>query len=60
MDNRTKRYLGLAVAVLLVVSGTLATGLLPSTRRYQTMASVMIVGGFMVGYAVIGSLYVLD
>lgn len=50
-DDRTRTYAGLGVAVALVVGGTLATGLFPSTTPYQVLAGGIIVAGFVVGYA---------
>ena len=42
-----RRELGCsAVAVALVVVGTFATGLLPSSRPYQVVAGGIIVAGF--------------
>lgn len=54
MEDRTRKYGGLAVAVLLFIAGTLATGLLPSTLFYQVLAGGLIVAGFAVGYAAFG------
>jgi hypothetical protein len=36
----------MVVAVVLVIGGTLATGLLPSEPRYQAVAGAIIVAGF--------------
>lgn len=54
MENRTKQYVCLGVAVLLIIAGTLATGLLPSTPLFQVLAGGVIVAGFAVVYACLG------
>jgi hypothetical protein len=43
------------VALTLIVSGTLATGVFPSTTPYQVLAGSMIVAGFAVGYYCLGA-----
>jgi fructose-1,6-bisphosphatase/inositol monophosphatase family enzyme len=50
MDGRLRTYGSLAVALLLVLAGTLATGVLPATVPYQLLAGLVIVAGFAVGY----------
>lgn len=59
MDRR-RRYAGLGVAVVLIITGTLATGLLPSTPLYQVIAGGLIVAGFAVGYASLGAFEFLE
>lgn len=59
-DDSTRQYVGLAAGVALVVVGTLATGLLPSTTPYQVLAGGIIVAGFVVGYAAVGLFDFLD
>ena len=54
MTNRARQYACLGVATVLVIIGTLSTGLLPSTPLYQVLAGGIIVGGFAVGYACLG------
>lgn len=56
MDERRRRYALLGLALALLVGGTLATGLLPSTPLYQAVAGAMIVAGFAVGYVGIGAI----
>ena len=51
-------FLGLA-AVLIVV-GTLGTGILPSTPFYQILSGGIIVAGFAVGYAGLGTFEFLE
>lgn len=50
MDDRLRTYGSLLLAALLVVVGTLATGVLPPTLPYQLLAGALIVAGFVVGY----------
>lgn len=50
MDDRLRTYGSLLLAALLVVGGTLATGVLPPTLPYQILAGGLIVAGFVVGY----------
>ncbi|MFB6220230.1 MAG: hypothetical protein ABEH90_02210 [Halolamina sp.] len=50
MDERLRTYGSLVGAVLLVLGGTLATGVLPPTPRYQFLAGLVIVAGFALGY----------
>lgn len=57
MDERIQRYLCLGAAVALVVAGTLATGLLPSTLPYQALAGGLIVAGFGLAFACFGVLF---
>ncbi len=46
----------LAVAVALVIGGTLGTGLLPATLVGQTAAGAAIVAGFGLGFYCLGAL----
>lgn len=50
MIEHRGQYACLAVAVVLVITGTLAAGLLPSTTLYQILAGSIIVAGFAVSY----------
>lgn len=59
MDRR-RRYAGLGVAVVLIITGTLGTGFLPSTPLYQVIAGGLIVAGFAVGYASLGAFEFLE
>jgi hypothetical protein len=54
MSDR-RRYPCLALAAVLVVAGTIAAGLLPSSPLYQVLAGGIIVAGFAVGYACVGA-----
>ncbi|PSQ15433.1 hypothetical protein BRD00_14145 [Halobacteriales archaeon QS_8_69_26] len=56
MEDRTRRYACLAIGVGLILTGTFATGLLPSTTLYQVFAGGIIVLGFAVVWACLGSL----
>ena len=60
MKERTRRYVCLGVAVVLIFTGTLATGLVPSTAPYQILAGGIIVAGFAVGYLCLGTFDFLD
>lgn len=51
MDERLRTYGLLAGAILLVLGGTLATGVFPPTLPYQLVAGLLIVAGFGLGYA---------
>ncbi|MFB6146837.1 MAG: hypothetical protein ABEJ08_04045 [Halobacteriaceae archaeon] len=55
MDERTRQYACGGVAVLLIIGGTLATGLLPPTLPSQVIAGGIIVAGFAVAYACVGT-----
>lgn len=55
MNEKLRTYGGLALAVVLIVAGTLATGLLPSGVEYQVVAGAIIVAGFAVGYYSLGA-----
>ncbi|PSP82298.1 hypothetical protein BRC83_09750 [Halobacteriales archaeon QS_1_68_17] len=55
MTDRTRQYAGLGVGAVLIVAGTLATGLLPPTPLYQVLAGAIIVGGFAVAFASFGA-----
>lgn len=50
MDERLRTYGSLVGATLLVLGGTLATGVLPPTPRYQLLAGLIIVAGFALGF----------
>ncbi|AEN04893.1 hypothetical protein [Halolamina sp.] len=50
MDQRLRKYGSLVGSVVLVVVGTLATGILPATVPYQLLAGAIIVAGFGLGY----------
>lgn len=50
MDERLRTYGSLVGAIVLVVGGTLATGVLPPTLPYQLLAGAIIVAGFGLGY----------
>ena len=50
MKERIRQYACLGVAVALIITGTLATGLVPSTTPYQVLAGSVIVAGFAVSY----------
>jgi hypothetical protein len=54
MEDRTRTYACLALSVVLVVGGTLATGLLPPTPGYQVVAGGIILLGFVLVYACLG------
>ena len=60
MQVRTRRSLGLGIAVALIIAGTLATGLLPPTFLYQVLAGGIIVTGFAVGYLSLGTFDFLE
>lgn len=53
--GRVRQYACLVGAVVLVIGGTLATGVLPSTLPYQVLAGGAIVAGFALGYACVGA-----
>lgn len=55
MKDGIRQYGCLGVAVALIVTGTLATGLLPPTPLYQVLAGGIIVGGFAVVFICLGS-----
>lgn len=57
MDDRLRTYGGLALAAVLVVTGTLLTGILPSTALYQTIAGAVIVAGFALVYLSLGEFW---
>lgn len=54
MNDRLRTYGALALSILLVIGGTLMTGILPATPVYQALAGIVIVAGFGVGYFVLG------
>lgn len=56
MNDRLRTPLCLAVAGLVVVAGTLATGLLPQTTPYQVLSGMIIVAGFGLGFYCVGGL----
>ena len=51
MKGEIRQYACLGVAVALIITGTLATGVVPSTTPYQVLAGSVIVAGFAVTYA---------
>lgn len=53
MESRT-RYACLGLSVLLVIGGTLATGVVPSTLPAQALAGGVIVAGFLLVYVCLG------
>jgi hypothetical protein len=55
MNDKTRQYVFLGLAAVLIATGTLATGLLPSTLFYQLLSGGLIVAGFAVGYAGLGA-----
>ena len=55
MKDRIRRYACLGVAGVLVITGTIATGLVPSTTLYQVLAGGIIVAGFAIGYLCLGT-----
>lgn len=60
MSEKLRTYGCLALAVLLVVAGTLATGLLPPTALYQVLAGGVIVAGFALVFVCLGGLDAFD
>ena len=60
MDERTRTYGSLGLAIAMIVTGTLATGFLPSTPVYQFVAGAIIVAGFAVGYVGIGAIKLVE
>jgi hypothetical protein len=60
MKNKRRQYVYLGLAAVLIVAGTLATGLLPSTLFYQLLSGGFIVAGFAVGYAGLGTFEFLE
>ena len=54
MLDDPREYAWFAVALLLVVGGTVAAGLLPGTARYQVLAGGIIVAGFAVAWLALG------
>ena len=55
IEGRTRTVACVALAGGLVVTGTLATGLLPSGLPYQLLAGGIIVAGFAMLYACLGA-----
>jgi hypothetical protein len=55
VKDGTRRYACLGGGTVLIIGGTLATGLLPSALPYQLLAGGIIVAGFAVVYACLGS-----
>lgn len=47
-------------AVVLIITGTVATGLLPSTILYQVLAGGVIVAGFAVTFVCLGGFEFLE
>lgn len=60
MKERTRQYACLGLAVLLVITGTVATGLLPSTVLYQVFAGSVVVAGFAVSFVCLGGFEFLE
>jgi fructose-1,6-bisphosphatase/inositol monophosphatase family enzyme len=56
MSQRLRQYGCLAIAGILVVAGTLATGVLPQTTLSQVLAGTIIVAGFALGFVCLGGL----
>lgn len=54
MKDTTRQYGCVAVAVALVIAGTIGTGLAPPTALYQALAGSLIVAGFAVSYLCLG------
>ena len=54
MKERIRQYACLGLAVVMVITGTVATGLLPSTILYQVLAGGVIVAGFAVTFVCLG------
>jgi hypothetical protein len=54
MREQTKRYGGFGLAAVLVITGTLASGFLPSTMPYQVLAGGFIVAGFLISFVCLG------
>lgn len=59
-SEKLRTYGCLTLAVLLVIAGTLATGLLPSTALYQVLAGGVIVAGFALVFVCLGGLDAFD
>jgi len=55
MFDGPREYACLAVAVLVVLGGTVAAGLLPRTTPSQVLAAAIIVFGFAIAYACVGA-----
>jgi hypothetical protein len=51
MKDRFRTYGSLVGAAILVLAGTVATGVLPSTLPFQLVAGLLIVAGFVLAYA---------
>lgn len=56
VTDSVRRYGCLAIAGLLVVGGTLATGLVPQEPLYQVLAGAIIVAGFGLGFVCLGGM----
>ncbi len=54
MLDGPREYACLVVAVLAVVGGTVAAGVLPRTRLSQVLAGGIIVAGFAIAWACLG------
>ncbi len=54
MNDRVRTYGAVGLSILLVVGGSLMTGILPATPLYQSLAGIVIVAGFGVGYVALG------
>ena len=54
MKEQIRQYACLGIGAVLIVSGTLMTGLVPPGIRYQLLAGGLIVAGFAVSYRCLG------
>lgn len=54
MLDGPREYACFAVAVLVVVGGTVAAGLVPSTALYRMLAAGIIVAGFAIAWVCLG------
>lgn len=60
MLDGVRQYACLGVGVLLVVGGTLATGLVPEGAVYQVVTGAVIVAGFALVFACLGAFEFLE
>lgn len=60
MKEQLRQYVCLGVGAVLIVSGTIATGLVPPGVLYQILAGSLIVVGFAVSYKCFGGFKLLD
>lgn len=54
--DRTRTAACLAVGLVLIIGGSLATGLVPEGAIYQVLAGAVIVAGFAVVFLCLGAL----